>query len=80
MLSPLKMTNTLAYEKGKNEVPHRAYGHSKIDGDAGAKPIRARLRPCWATAAFILRSTTWPNGTAPCAITRCSAKRKCGPH
>jgi CubicO group peptidase (beta-lactamase class C family) len=29
---PLKMTNTLAYEKGKNEVPHRAYGHSKNDG------------------------------------------------
>jgi CubicO group peptidase (beta-lactamase class C family) len=28
---PLKMTNTLAYEKGKNEVPHRAYGHSKAD-------------------------------------------------
>lgn len=26
---PLKMTNSLAYEKGKNEVPHRAYGHSK---------------------------------------------------
>jgi CubicO group peptidase (beta-lactamase class C family) len=29
---PLKMTNTLAYEKGKNEVPHRAYGHSKENG------------------------------------------------
>ena len=30
---PLKMTNTLAYEKGKNEVPHRAYGHTpKKDG------------------------------------------------
>jgi CubicO group peptidase (beta-lactamase class C family) len=29
---PLKMRNTLAYEKGKNEVPHRAYGHSKNDG------------------------------------------------
>ena len=29
---PLKMKNTLAYEKGKNEVPHRAYGHSKNDG------------------------------------------------
>lgn len=28
---PLKMTNTLAYEKGKNEVPHRAYGHTKLD-------------------------------------------------
>ncbi len=26
---PLKMKNTLAYEKGKNEVPHRAYGHTK---------------------------------------------------
>ena len=26
---PLKMNNTLAYEKGKNEVPHRAYGHTK---------------------------------------------------
>jgi CubicO group peptidase (beta-lactamase class C family) len=26
---PLKMSNTLAYEKGKNEVPHRAYGHTK---------------------------------------------------
>ena len=28
---PLKMTSTLAYEKGKNEVPHRAYGHTKAD-------------------------------------------------
>ncbi len=26
---PLKMNNTLAYEKRKNEVPHRAYGHTK---------------------------------------------------
>lgn len=26
---PLKMTDTLAYGKGKNEVPHRAYGHTK---------------------------------------------------
>ena len=26
---PLKMTHTLAYEKGKNEVPRRAYGHTK---------------------------------------------------
>ena len=29
IFTPLKMTNTLAYEKGKNEVPHRAYGHTK---------------------------------------------------
>ena len=28
---PLKMDHTLAYEKGKNEVPHRAYGHTKTD-------------------------------------------------
>jgi len=26
---PLKMNQTLAYEKGKNEVPHRAFGHTK---------------------------------------------------
>jgi CubicO group peptidase (beta-lactamase class C family) len=32
IFAPLKMKNTLAYQKGKNEVPHRAYGHSKIDG------------------------------------------------
>jgi CubicO group peptidase (beta-lactamase class C family) len=32
IFTPLKMTNTLAYEKGKNEVPQRAYGHIKHDG------------------------------------------------
>ena len=32
IFTPLKMTNTLAYERGKNEVLHRAYGHSKIKG------------------------------------------------
>jgi CubicO group peptidase (beta-lactamase class C family) len=26
---PLQMKNTVAYEKGKNEVSHRAYGHTK---------------------------------------------------
>lgn len=29
---PLKMNHTLAYEKGKNEVSRRAYGHSKEKG------------------------------------------------
>jgi CubicO group peptidase (beta-lactamase class C family) len=29
IFAPLKMTNTLAYERGENEVPHRAYGHTK---------------------------------------------------
>src|SRR3984957_9622655 len=29
IFAPLKMQNTLAYEKGENEVPNRAYGHSK---------------------------------------------------
>jgi len=31
IFTPLQMTNTLAYEKGKNEVAHRAYGHTKTD-------------------------------------------------
>jgi CubicO group peptidase (beta-lactamase class C family) len=29
IFAPLGMTRTLAYEKGKNEVPNRAYGHTK---------------------------------------------------
>jgi CubicO group peptidase (beta-lactamase class C family) len=29
---PLHMTNTLAYRKGRNSVPHRAYGHSRKEG------------------------------------------------
>jgi CubicO group peptidase (beta-lactamase class C family) len=31
IFTPLKMKNTLAYEKGQNEAPHRAYGHTKKD-------------------------------------------------
>ena len=33
IFAPLKMNHTLAYVRGKNEVPDRAYGHSK-EGDA----------------------------------------------
>jgi len=29
IFGPLKMQNTIAYERGKNEVPHRAYGHTR---------------------------------------------------
>lgn len=29
IFAPLQMNSTLAYEKGKNEAPHRAFGHSK---------------------------------------------------
>ena len=29
IFTPLKMTGTIAYEKGRNEVTHRAYGHTK---------------------------------------------------
>jgi CubicO group peptidase (beta-lactamase class C family) len=29
IFTPLKMTQTIAYEKGKNEVAHRGFGHSK---------------------------------------------------
>ncbi len=29
IFTPLQMKNTIAYEKGKNEVAHRAYGHTK---------------------------------------------------
>ncbi|SRR5579871_401531 len=31
IFQPLKMRDTVAYEKGKNQVPDRAYGHTKKD-------------------------------------------------
>ena len=30
IFAPLAMHHTIAYEQGKNEVPNRAYGHSKV--------------------------------------------------
>ena len=30
IFAPLKMNHTLAYEQGKNEVSHRAYGHTRV--------------------------------------------------
>jgi CubicO group peptidase (beta-lactamase class C family) len=32
IFAPLKMSNTVVYQKGMNEVSRRAYGHSKEDG------------------------------------------------
>jgi CubicO group peptidase (beta-lactamase class C family) len=32
IFNPLHMQNTLAYQKGKNEIPHRAFGHSREHG------------------------------------------------
>ncbi len=32
IFTPLGMSGTLAYEKGRNEVAHRAYGHTKTAG------------------------------------------------
>ena len=32
VFAPLGMTNTVAYERGKNDVPDRAYGHTRESG------------------------------------------------
>ena len=32
IFGPLRMRNTLAYRKGKNEIPNRAFGHSREHG------------------------------------------------
>jgi CubicO group peptidase (beta-lactamase class C family) len=43
---PLEMAHTLAYEKGKGEVPQRAFGHAKEDGsfrEADQSPTSATL-------------------------------------
>jgi CubicO group peptidase (beta-lactamase class C family) len=46
VFTPLGMTGTIAYEKGRNEVTHRAYGHTKMaDGwnETDQSPTSATL-------------------------------------
>jgi len=46
IFKPLQMNNTIAYEKGKNEVRHRAYGHTReADGwhETDQSPTSATL-------------------------------------
>jgi CubicO group peptidase (beta-lactamase class C family) len=45
IFAPLKMDNTLAYEKGKNEVPHRAFGSHEGAERLGAD--RPKLDVCY---------------------------------
>jgi CubicO group peptidase (beta-lactamase class C family) len=33
IFAPLQMKNTLVYVKGKNNVPNRAFGHARVDGE-----------------------------------------------
>jgi CubicO group peptidase (beta-lactamase class C family) len=53
IFTPLKMTNTLAYEKGKNQVPHRAYGYSKLgqsesgQTELGQTELRQTVKDAW---------------------------------
>ncbi len=64
IFNPLKMTNTLAYEKGKNEVPHRAYGHTK-EKDGWRETDQSPTSAVLGDGGIYTRSTTWPSGTAP---------------
>ena len=63
IFAPLDMKQTVAYEKGKNTVARRAYGHTHDGARLARAWTRARLRRCWAMAASILRSPIWPSGT-----------------
>ena len=56
IFAPLKMDHTLVFEKGKNEVANRAYGHSTTKTSTLSRPIRVRLRRRRAMAEFI---PTW---------------------
>jgi len=47
----LSMKNSLPYERGKNEVPQRAFGYTNREMAGGSKQIRVRRRRCWVTAA-----------------------------
>ena len=70
IFTPLKMDNTLAYEKGKNEVPHRAYGHSnekRTWHETDQSPTSAVL----AMGESIRPSMIWQSGTQLSATTLC---------
>ena len=43
---PLGMNDTVLYQRGLNEIPHRAYGHERRDGRVGARrPESDERRP-----------------------------------
>ena len=76
IFAPLGMTRTLAYEKGRNEVPDRAYGHTKeADGIPRDRPELDLGRPS-ATAASTPASRTSRSGTRRCARTRSCPRRR----
>ena len=71
IFAPLKMKQTVAYEKGKNTVAHRAYGHTHEGRRLARRWIRARLRRSWVMAGSIPRSMIWPSGTERWRSTLC---------
>ena len=87
---PLKMRHTLAYEKGKNEVPHRAYGHSKDKGrmardrpepDVGGSRRWRHLffarRPCQVGPRAPQPYSAHRSGNAACAHSGSAHRRPC---
>lgn len=63
IFAPLQMKNTIAYEKGKNEITHRAYGHTRVE-NAWRETDQSATSATLGTAASIRRLTILPSGTA----------------
>ncbi len=86
IFKPLGMNESVLYQRGLNEVPHRAYGHQMQNGD-WVRPTRVLLARCVATAACIHHCTTTASGSQESTSENYSARprtrrcfrRKCVP-
>ena len=70
IFAPLGMTRTLAFERGRNEVPDRAYGHTK--GPAGFRETdQSATSATLGDGGVYSSSKTSRSGTRRCARGRC---------
>ena len=79
IFTPLGMTGTIAYEKGRNEVSHRAYGHARTWA-GWSERIRVRLRLLWATAAVYTSLDDLEKWDGACDPYTCSPQKKWNRH
>ena len=77
IFEPLKMNETLVYEKGKNAISRRAFGHSKED-DKLVETDQSSTSATLGDGGMYSTWRIWPSGTRVWRNTRSSAKTRCG--
>jgi len=74
IFKPLEMNGTIAYEKGKNEVANRAYGHT-LNAGVWRETDQSSTSATLGDGASTRLSTIWKNGIAPSRATRCLPRK-----